>query len=527
MLRYLTLVAIIGCKPASGDVVVGGAGGEDEDDAVTPSSTLSAPQVVYGVPNADDDDANGKVDWRDRVAPDDELAPLVIDATGFYELQLNLDGSDIRVWHEDSIIVGPDEPKGSVPALGMVTLWVEFGEFLAKGTLSLTAVPATGDNQSTDVHLESSPLILNHHLQPAEHVYAVSVKGWGDNQAFIEGYETALGASFTAVKGGKYGGDVWIQDEVEFGIASAPGQRLDIVIDSIRDRGLDDFAEDYFDGPGASTRTWGKGWATSQDSFGNLEVSPPVNVNGLDYPYGRIYYGVSGNDRPHDRLTSVLSDQSLQAPFEVDIGWLCVGHVDEFTSFVPDSTAPKGYRFLYADTNTAWDFLATLDPKMEIPKYSGSWNGHGVDTIGDILEDEGLREYNDKLQAERLDPMYEVFKAQLGLTDDDVILVPSLFEVACGVDYAAAMIPGMVNLTVVNIAGETTKVFMADPFLRTDIEDQSTDLLIADMRARLPAELELHFLDDWDTYHMGLGEVHCGSNIVRTPSETTWWEASP
>lgn len=32
---------------------------------------------------------------------------------------------------------------------------------------------------------------------------------------------------------------------------------------------------------------------TSLDSFGNLEVSPPVTVNGKNYPLGRILVGVA------------------------------------------------------------------------------------------------------------------------------------------------------------------------------------------------------------------------------------------
>ena len=31
--------------------------------------------------------------------------------------------------------------------------------------------------------------------------------------------------------------------------------------------------------------------------------------------------------------------------------------------------------------------------------------------------------------------------------------------------------------------------------------------------ACMPSELELHFVDNWDVYHMGLGEVHCGTNV--------------
>jgi protein-arginine deiminase len=35
--------------------------------------------------------------------------------------------------------------------------------------------------------------------------------------------------------------------------------------------------------------------------------------------------------------------------------------------------------------------------------------------------------------------------------------------------------------------------------------------------------MDLVFLDDWEVYHMGLGEVHCGSNVERE-TDNAWWE---
>ena len=39
--------------------------------------------------------------------------------------------------------------------------------------------------------------------------------------------------------------------------------------------------------------------------------------------------------------------------------------------------------------------------------------------------------------------------------------------------------------------------------------------------------LTWHFLDDWYEYHILQGEVHCGTNTLRTPSQTRWWEYIP
>jgi protein-arginine deiminase len=41
-----------------------------------------------------------------------------------------------------------------------------------------------------------------------------------------------------------------------------------------------------------------------------------------------------------------------------------------------------------------------------------------------------------------------------------------------------------------------------------------------------PEDLEIYFLDDWELYHMGLGEVHCGTNVKRTASQAWWSEGA-
>ena len=70
-----------------------------------------------------------------------------------------------------------------------------------------------------------------------------------NNDAFVEAYQDVLGADFESIPGSDYGHDVWVQDEIEFGTGTTPdGARMDAVIDSIRDRGLDDYPEERFRG---------------------------------------------------------------------------------------------------------------------------------------------------------------------------------------------------------------------------------------------------------------------------------------
>jgi protein-arginine deiminase len=45
-------------------------------------------------------------------------------------------------------------------------------------------------------------------------------------------------------------------------------------------------------------------------------------------------------------------------------------------------------------------------------------------------------------------------------------------------------------------------------------------------RERLEAlELDVRFVDSWNLYHLGLGEIHCGTQADRTiPRDAAWWE---
>ncbi|SEH03271.1 Protein-arginine deiminase (PAD) [Nonomuraea solani] len=67
---------------------------------------------------------------------------------------------------------------------------------------------------------------------------------------------------------------------------------------------------------------------------------------------------------------------------------------------------------------------------------------------------------------------------------------------------------------------------------RVWIPEKSIDLFEAYACCALERlSLRVRFVEDWDAYHMGLGELHCGINVQRTPREIDpgyqgpyWWE---
>ena len=486
---------------------------------------------VHGVANLDDDDGQ-YTDWQQYIfGSDDDLSVLTLPASalaGFGpgdSLGLTLQGSTsaVRVWFDGEPLLGNAAGKNSValdPGGGDIELVIEFGNYNVGAQLRISHLDAAGNELASDVvAVESAPLILNHHLQPAEHVWATSVNAPGySNAGFIHAYQQHLGSDFTAVSGSTVGNDVWMQDELEFGTSIGDqGQRLDTVVDSIRNRGLDVFPEARLVGPDVIARTWGiPSQVRSEDSFGNLEVSPPVTVGGVAYPFGRIYYGAGLSPQ----LGDFLESQQVQDPFVLDTSWLCVGHVDEYSTFVPDASSPKGFKLLLADVDSAYALLDQLPGSMNLPRYGAD---HGYPNVSALRGDSALRNLNEDVQDFYLQPLRAKFKAELGLTEADIIDMPTLFEQVPGCGGGlVALTPGMVNLIVANFPGQTTKLFIPDPFFRSNLFDQDSDPVIQYFTDALPAGLEPVYVDDWDVYHLGLGEVHCGSNVERTPTDV-WW----
>jgi protein-arginine deiminase len=370
--------------------------------------------------------------------------------------------------------------------------------------------------------------LVSHHLQWGTEAYALQDDR--ENKEFVEGFEDALGDEFSGYRMSAYGYDVWVQDEFEFATLTAPDIHMDVVIDSVRidnGTGLDDLPEDEWEAPDVAVETWrGRNRVTSQDSFGNLEVTPPVTVDGIDYPFGRVYWGLLNDTwgiAPD--LADLFISQGIQDPFQVDIDFVCVGHVDEFSSWVPDSSSEKGFKLLISDTDAAYEFLQTLDPNTSLPRYA---EDHGYSTIGEILNDNSLWSLQEEIQEDYLDPNLDIFMSKAGLTEDDVIRIPGIFEEYPGCQGSTlALIPGTVNMEVYQPEGsEITKLIIPDPFLRSNNNDQDSDPFIEHVNGLLPENVETWWVDDWDSYHLWMGEVHCGSNTLRAPAADWWTDAA-
>ncbi|KAM9759389.1 protein-arginine deiminase type-2 isoform 1-T1 [Menidia menidia] len=378
-------------------------------------------------------------------------------------------------------------------------------------------------------------------LRPVE----VFVCSTSDNYQFLKGMTNLVAKSGYKLKVcHEYvnRGDRWMQDELEFGYIDSPHQRFPVVLDSPRDGDLQDFPYDELLGPdfGYVTRVAHMKDVSSLDSFGNLEVSPPVTVNGKTFPLGRIIIGVAFPTATKGRnMTKVVQDflwaQKVQEPIALFSDWLLVGHVDEFMTFVPAHDR-KGFRLLLASPDAGYKLFRGLqnDGHGQAKLFDGL-KGEKTQTVDDILADKSLQTENNYVQS-CIDWNRDVLKRELGLDDDDIIDLPILFKLVREEHdepsdeeeeeeeeeqrepqyRAVAYYPDMVNMIVLGKNLGIPKPFGPKVNGRCALEAEMCSLMEG-------LGLSCTFIDDYASYHKLLGEVHCGSNVRREPFDFKWW----
>ncbi|NXN13047.1 PADI1 deiminase, partial [Indicator maculatus] len=260
---------------------------------------------------------------------------------------------------------------------------------------------------------------------------------------------------------------------------------------------------------------------TSLDSFGNLDVSPPVTVRGKEYPLGRILIGsplpwASGR-RMSRAVRDFLYAQKVQAPLEVYSEWLSVGHVDEFLTFVPACDRKSPFQCPFPVSSASVPFPVS---PASVPHCSGPPAGlKGTErrSIDEILVDESLK--NDNRHVQRcIDWNRDLLKQELGLSEQDIIDIPQLFILRGS--RADALFPDMVNMLVLGRHLGIPKPFGPVVGGQCCLEERVRALLE-------PLGLTCTFIDDFFSYHVLCGDVHCGTNVRRKPFAFKWWHMVP
>jgi protein-arginine deiminase len=137
-------------------------------------------------------------------------------------------------------------------------------------------------------------------------------------------------------------------------------------------------------------------------------------------------------------------------------------------------------------------------------------------SIRDVLADTLVMQSSAEAAAE-VDGQLEVLKKELALTDDEIIRVPFLHTTIEG--HSAAYQPGTVN----GIYLSDTHFAAPDP--HGPVIDGHDIFQEALSKPLSEIGITTHFVEDWDEYHVNIGEVHCGTNTTRKIPDAKWWES--
>ncbi|MDQ4020068.1 MAG: protein-arginine deiminase [Actinomycetota bacterium] len=468
------------------------------------------------------------------VVTPDEAARISIyrSAEGGLELLLGVDPTDAST-----------QARSVSPPLGSegVQCFLEAHEYpgpFFEGLLSLELqLRQRGRTVGNDRALvRVAPWIMTPNTLPVEEVYTCDTRATDvSNETFLRELEevcATLDVPLRIVSVDEHQGDRWIQDEVEFGFSESSTHLLPVVCDSPRDRELDHWSRLQV-GPDLGHFQLGGSSPNSLDSFGNLEVSPPVTVRGRHYPFGRIVFGGreygdygEATRQMMPELRRFLHAQKVQAPIEIYTDWLIVGHVDEIVNFVP-ARNEKGFQVLLASPRKAQGVLDKLiaeghgdalmfeglrrgDPAAGTPAEVG---------VQELRSDLLFWEANDTFQT-IMDLNREMLLMELDIGEADVIELPVLFWPSAPADpRTAAFFPDLINHLVIGDVSVVPRPY--GPHVNGE------DAFERAFRDALP-DRDARFIDDWYAYHEQLGEVHCGTNTRRRPpTDVHWWEHRP
>jgi hypothetical protein len=452
------------------------------------------------------------------------------------------------------------------------------------GLISITLTLKKGKKEMSEhkAEVRVAPWIMFNHFNEPEKVFVMELPGENDDVVKkLTDATTKAGIPLEKVSSSAWRSDVWMQDIMEFGYNQLPGQPpMKTVLETPRGRELAGFPKTLLSDqlgyliPIKSPA----GFSSSLNSGGNLECTPSfTSPKGKHYPLGRMYCCKSRSDEPADSLANgyqeFLSAQKVQAPIFIDAGWLSVGHVDEIISFVPSSNS-LGFKLLLASPKlgieilndaaksgakmltgknyipgvkaemAVSDFLSKgVDWKMSLTKTQEDQVIKSLDAATQALviadpklkplyieaflaeysvkmDSASILKYNESCQK-KIDAAQAVFTKEMGLTSSDIAYVPIVYVHKVANMRAHALTAGMVNMLVLG-----KECIAPDPFGPVvgtdDLFKKSYEKTLKD------CGLNINFADDWETYHVAQGEVHCGSNTLRKPDGTKkWWEFEP
>ncbi|MFF7726955.1 protein-arginine deiminase family protein [Streptomyces sp. NPDC008001] len=420
------------------------------------------------------------------------------------------------------------------------------------GRIAVTlSVEEHGDTRSARAELQVAPVLLQHDLQRAQHVFAAapgpgvgqpaevpaSSRPPGQWQEFADSLrkaakESGLPEGELRFQRGtsQWWRDIWRQDIAEPGYVTRPTphgpQILRILLRSpnywtspdgrsasLRRAGRLLFRD--LRGPGVGvvqqytpTAQREKNVDELLNFTGNFESLPPY----AGHPRGRILYGSSAERRPDPSFVGMLNAQGQQPPVVLDTSWLLVGHADETVHVVRADNA-RGWTLAVSDPRKAVELLQRARRAGEGGRHLFAGTAAGDrPTVDQFLRYE--QQAGDNADAARhIDGQLAVLLRETGLKPQEIVRLPVLYVRADAgkglprrhIAFSPALANGL-SLTARDYAAPAPhgpQVAGRDLF-RAETE-----------RALATGGVRVHWVENFSWAHLGGGEVHCATNALR------------
>uniref|UniRef100_A0A2K5EFC8 Peptidyl arginine deiminase 6 n=1 Tax=Aotus nancymaae TaxID=37293 RepID=A0A2K5EFC8_AOTNA len=311
----------------------------------------------------------------------------------------------------------------------------------------------------------------------------------------------------------------WLQDEMAFCYTQAPHKTTSLILDTPRAPSLDEFPMKYSLSPGIGymTHDTEDHKVASMDSIGNVMVSPPVKVQGKEYPLGRVLIGSS---------------------FYPSAGITGVSHHAQLRKLASDSSfLSQGFQLLLASPGACYK----LFQEKQKEGYGDAFLFDGVradqllsnrreaKTIDQLLADESLRKQNEYVEK-CIHLNHDILKTELGLVEQDIIEIPQLFclEKLTNVPsdqqpkrlFARPYFPNLLRMIVMG-----KNLGIPKPF---GPQIKGTCCLEEKMRCLLePLGFKCTFISDFDCYLADVGDICACATVRRVPFAFKWWKMVP
>jgi protein-arginine deiminase len=440
---------------------------------------------AFFLANVDDDDKKGKVDSSDQIvngtADEDDLARIIVKVsadmlakTSSISASVTTGATQTHLFEKTSsswkLVSGAVTQVAAQVELGIEALqfadtnWDGFAvvkiDLLDSGKVSIA---------SQQVKMRVAPWIMLPQSAKTEALYISS----STSRLRPDLNKTLESKSIPAALASNPGSqDIWFQDTMEIGYTQLPGKPpMHVVMNGVRPNASDNvaitlLAPDFGFIKVGTVRQPANEEDHWMDWMGDLEVTHPVS----GYPLGRIYYGKSDRTTFSPTIVKFLEAQQVQKPFAVYTNWLIIQHVDEVENFLVDQNGKA---------------------KMIIvsPAAANTVMGSGYDA-----GNQQIQKYIDDDIAQA--------KTELGLTDADIIQLPTFFN-GSGSNYGP------------NWSNPVNSVYANGTFM---IGNDSTPAPVkSDIEKKL-AEIgvQVAWVDDSE-YYVGMGDVHCATNTKKTP----------